>query len=213
MCGICGQYNFRTSAPVVRHDVERMTQTIAHRGPDDEGYFVSGSLGLGFRRLSIDHRAVVVLHHYLDLPIDEVADVVGVPAGTVRSRLHHAMPDAEKTVWVVFNGEIYNFHELRQELESRGHRFRTRSDTEVIIHGYKEWSTGVFDRLNGMFAFALWDGPRQRLLLVRDLGSTNGTRVNGQRIRRAALLRRLELDHKPLSGQGGNAGHRGRRPG
>jgi asparagine synthase (glutamine-hydrolysing) len=140
MCGICGQYNFGDRAPVARQDVETMTRTIAHRGPDDEGYLVSGPLGLGFRRLSI----------------------IDLDGG------HQPMSDADQTVWVVFNGEIYNFLELRKELEGRGHRFRTRSDTEVIIHGYKEWGTGVFDRLNGMFGVAIWDAPQQRLVLARD---------------------------------------------
>jgi len=140
MCGICGQYNFGDRAPVALRDVKAMTQTIAHRGPDDEGYLVEGQLGLGFRRLSI-----------IDL------------AGG-----HQPMSDVEKTVWVIFNGEIYNFRELRAELESRGHRFRTSSDTEAIVHGYKEWGTDVFDRLNGMFGVAIWDVPRQRVVLARD---------------------------------------------
>jgi len=140
MCGICGQLNFGDRAPVVLHDVEQMTKTLAHRGPDDEGYFVSGPVGLGFRRLSI----------------------IDLGGG------HQPMSDAEETVWVIFNGEIYNFHELRQELEGRGHRFLTKSDTEVIVHGYKQWGTGVFDRLNGMFGVAIWDVQRQRLVLARD---------------------------------------------
>src|SRR6476659_2010568 len=123
MCDICGQFNFINNAPVDPEIIWRMADSIAHRGPDDEGYFVSGPIGLGFRRLSI-----------IDL------------AGG-----HQPMADAEKTVWVIFNGEIYNFKELRTELESRGHRFLTKSDTEVIIHGYKQWGTDVFDRLNGMF--------------------------------------------------------------
>jgi asparagine synthase (glutamine-hydrolysing) len=140
MCGICGQYNFGDRVPVLRQDVEAMTRTIAHRGPDDEGYLFDGPLGLGFRRLSI-----------IDL------------AGG-----HQPMSDAEETVWVIFNGEIYNFRELRQQLEGRGHRFRTNSDTEAIVRGYKEWGTGVFDRLNGMFGVAIWDVPRERLVLARD---------------------------------------------
>ncbi len=140
MCGICGQYNFGDRAPVALRDVETMTRTIVHRGPDDEGYLVSGPLGLGFRRLSI-----------IDL------------AGG-----HQPMSDAEETVWIIFNGEIYNFRELRQELESRGHRFRTSSDTEAVVHGYKEWGTGVFERLNGMFGVAIWDVHKQRLVLARD---------------------------------------------
>jgi len=140
VCGICGQYNFASGAPVLRQDVEAMTATIRHRGPDDDGFLFAGPLGLGFRRLSI-----------IDL------------AGG-----HQPMSDAEETVWVIFNGEIYNFRELRGELESRGHRFRTSSDTEAIIHGYKEWGTAVFDRLNGMFGVAIWDVRNRRLVLARD---------------------------------------------
>ena len=120
--------------------IRRMTDSIVHRGPDDEGYLIAGPLGLGFRRLSI-----------IDL------------AGG-----HQPMSDAEETVWVVFNGEIYNFKELRAELQQHGHRFRTNSDTEVIVHGYKEWGTKVFDRLNGMFGLAIWDVTRARLIVARD---------------------------------------------
>jgi asparagine synthase (glutamine-hydrolysing) len=140
MCGICGQFNFARNESVEPATIRRMTGTIVHRGPDDEGYFISGPVGLGFRRLSI-----------IDL------------AGG-----HQPMSDAEETVWVIFNGEIYNFKELRAELEEQGHRFRTNSDTEVIVHGYKEWGTGVFDRLNGMFGLAIWDVQKERLVLARD---------------------------------------------
>ncbi len=140
MCGICGQFNFIRHEPVNSDTIQRMTQTIVHRGPDDEGYFLSGSVGLGFRRLSI-----------IDL------------AGG-----HQPMSDAEETVWVIFNGEIYNYKELQTELRSKGHQFRTNSDTEVIIHGYKEWGTEVFNRLNGMFGLAIWDVQEQRLILARD---------------------------------------------
>jgi len=140
MCGICGQYNFVDDAPVHRQTIERMARSIAHRGPDDEGYFLSGSVGLGFRRLSI-----------IDL------------AGG-----HQPMSDAEESVWVVFNGEIYNFPELKSELESFGHVFRTRSDTEVIIHGYKQWGDDVLNHLNGMFGLAIWDVRRKRLTVARD---------------------------------------------
>jgi asparagine synthase (glutamine-hydrolysing) len=140
MCGICGQFNFVRQKPIEAEAVRRMTQTMVHRGPDDEGYFVSGPVGLGFRRLSI-----------IDL------------AGG-----HQPMSDAEETVWVILNGEIYNFKELRAELEQRGHSFRTRSDTEVIVHGYKEWGTEVFNHLNGMFGVAIWDVEKQRLVVARD---------------------------------------------
>ncbi len=140
MCGICGQYNFISQAPVDRETIERMTKTLVHRGPDDEGYYQSGAIGFGFRRLSI-------------------IDLTGG---------RQPMSDQEKTVWVVFNGEIYNFSELREELERWGHVFRTRSDTEVIVHGYKQWGTGVFNRLNGMFGLAIWDESQKRLILARD---------------------------------------------
>lgn len=117
-----------------------MTRSIVHRGPDDEGYYTSGPLGFGFRRLSI-----------IDL------------AGG-----HQPMSDREESVWVVFNGEIYNFAELRRELEGFGHIFRTNSDTEVIIHGYKQWGDEVLNRLNGMFGLAIWDVRKKRLVLARD---------------------------------------------
>jgi len=117
-----------------------MTRTLAHRGPDDEGYYVSGPLGLGFRRLSI-----------IDL------------AGG-----HQPMSDQQGYVWVIFNGEIYNFLELRRELEGYGHIFRTKSDTEVIVHGYKQWGDDVLNRLNGMFGLAIWDVRQGRLVLARD---------------------------------------------
>src|SRR5205809_82340 len=140
VCGICGRYNVIRTEPVEPDTIRRMTQTMVHRGPDDEGYFISGPVGLGFRRLSI-----------IDL------------AGG-----HQPMSDAEESVWVLLNGEIYNFKELRTELEERGHRFRTNSDTEVIIHGYKEWGTEVLNHLNGMFGVAIRDLQRKRLVVARD---------------------------------------------
>src|SRR6201984_882731 len=99
MCGICGQFNFGSPAPVLRRDIEAMTRTLVHRGPDDEGYYVTGPIGLGFRRLSI----------------------IDLEGG------HQPMADSEESVWVVFNGEVYNFRELRSELERHGHLFRTNS--------------------------------------------------------------------------------------
>ena len=140
MCGICGQFNFARNEPVEPDTIRGMAQTMVHRGPDDEGYFISGSVGLGFRRLSI-----------IDL------------AGG-----HQPMSDAEQTVWIIFNGEIYNYRELRAELLGKGYQFRTNSDTEVIINGYKEWGTDVFDHLNGMFGLAIWDVMKERLILARD---------------------------------------------
>src|SRR5262245_34583648 len=140
MCGICGQYNFVTDAPVDAQAIKRMAAAIEHRGPDDEGQYMAGSVGLGFRRLSI----------------------IELEGG------HPPMSDAGGSVWVVFNGEIYNFSELKSELQSHGHVFRTKSDTEVIVHGYKQWGDDVLQHLNGMFGLAIWDEKKRRLMLARD---------------------------------------------
>src|SRR5579862_2061019 len=181
MCGICGQYNFGSKAPVLRHNLERMTRSIAHRGPDDEGYFIDGPLGLGFRRLSI-----------IDL------------AGG-----HQPMADREETTWVVFNGEIYNFPQLKRELESLGHVFRTKCDTEVIIHGYKQWGDDVLNRLNGMFGLAIWDVRKKRLVVARDPFGIKLIywRVDGGRLYfgsemrpiRAAMGEKAEIDPTSLN--------------
>jgi len=173
MCGIAGQFNFQRREPVERTTIVRMARSIAHRGPDDEGFFIAGPVGLGFRRLSI----------------------IDLASG------HQPMSDAEETVWLIFNGEIYNYQELRRELQSKGHRFKTNSDTEVIIHGYKEWGTQVFDRLNGMFGLAIWDVPNQRLVVARDAMGIklvyyeidNGTLTFGSEIR--SIL--TAMDSKP----------------
>ena len=140
MCGICGQFSYERQAPVSRRDIEKMARSIVHRGPDDEGYYVNGPLGLGFRRLSI----------------------IDIEGG------HQPMSDAEESIRVVFNGEIYNFPELRRELEGLGHAFRTRCDTEVIVLGYKQWGDDVLNRLNGMFGLAIWDERKRRLVVARD---------------------------------------------
>lgn len=181
MCGFCGQYNFANHAPVPRERVKAMADSIVHRGPDDEGYHFADGLGLGFRRLSI-----------IDL-----------------SGGHQPMSDAEEAVWVAFNGEIYNFPELRRELEGHGHVFRTRSDTEVIVHGYKQWGLDVFDRLNGMFGIALWDERNKRLALARDSAGIKlvyykveaGTVVFGSELRAvlAALPQRPGVDMTALN--------------
>lgn len=180
MCGICGQFNFGTGAPVARRDIERMAAAIAHRGPDDEGFYIAGSLGLGFRRLSI-----------IDL------------AGG-----HQPMSDREGSVWVVFNGEIYNFKELRTELEGHGHVFRTRCDTEVIVHGYKQWGDQVLNRLNGMFGLAVWDVGQRRLMLARDAFGIKlvyyrieqGSLWFGSEIRAVrAMIRKEEIEVDPAA--------------
>src|SRR5713101_2033177 len=140
MCGICGQFNFKSHQSVDLNTIKAMTQVIRHRGPDEDGFYVSGKIGFGFRRLSI-----------IDLALG-----------------HQPMSDSEECIWVIFNGEIYNFPELKRELQGKGHLFRTNSDTEVIVHGYKEWGCDVLTHLNGMFGFAIWDEINQRLVLARD---------------------------------------------
>jgi asparagine synthase (glutamine-hydrolysing) len=139
VCGIAGIVGKRGEV-VEAADVHRMCQTIVHRGPDDEGVYACGAVGLGMRRLSI-----------IDL------------AGG-RQPIHNE----DQTVWVVFNGEIYNFPELRRELEARGHEFYTHSDTEVIVHLYEEMGADCVKKLRGMFAIALYDTKRDTLLLARD---------------------------------------------
>jgi asparagine synthase (glutamine-hydrolysing) len=176
MCGICGQYHFGSDRPADRATVTAMARSISHRGPDDEGFHFAGPLGLGFRRLSI----------------------IDLEGG------HQPMSDHDETVWVVFNGEIYNFPELRQELEAHGHVFRTRSDTEVIVHGYKQWGTEVLNRLNGMFGLAIWDVRRRKLVIARDSAGIKliyykvdrGTVVFGSELRAvlAALPQRPAVD-------------------
>ena len=140
MCGICGVFNFGTRAPADRGALKRATDAMAHRGPDDEGFYLQGEVGLGNCRLSI----------------------IDLPGG------HQPISNEDETIWITFNGEIYNYRELRADLLERDHRFRTSSDTEAIVHLYEEYGLACLDRLRGMFAFALWDARKQRLLLVRD---------------------------------------------
>jgi asparagine synthase (glutamine-hydrolysing) len=139
MCGIAGLLAFSGNA-VDRRCIENMTNSLAHRGPDDRGIYVDGPVGLGHRRLSI---------------ID-VADG------------RQPMTNEDGSLWITFNGEIFNFVELRNVLRANGHRFRTQSDTEVILALYEEHGTGCVRHLNGEWAFALWDGNRQRLFVSRD---------------------------------------------
>ena len=139
MCGIAGMVG-RAGETVDAAEVRRMCQTIVHRGPDDEGIYAHGPAGLGMRRLSI----------------------IDVSGG--QQPIHNE----DESLWIVFNGEIYNFPELRRELEGRGHSFYTHSDTEVILHLYEEMGSDCVQKLRGMFAIALYDEPRQILLLARD---------------------------------------------
>ena len=130
MCGICGKYS---PAGVRIKELRSMLQTIAHRGPDDEGIFIDGCIGFANRRLSI-------------------IDLIGG---------HQPICNEDETIWIVCNGEIYNYKRLRRNLEDDGHVFRTNSDTEVIIHLYEELGERCVDKLMGMFAFAIWDGRQQ----------------------------------------------------
>jgi len=140
MCGIAGIFDYKNAAPVDPLELRRMAGTMVHRGPDDEGFFTSGPVGLAHRRLSI-----------IDL------------AGG-----HQPMFNEDGSVVIIFNGEIYNHEELRRELEAKGHIFHTRSDTEAIIHAFEEYGNDFERRLTGMFAFALWDERRRMLVLSRD---------------------------------------------
>jgi asparagine synthase (glutamine-hydrolysing) len=140
MCGICGFAGPRPSNLEARSVLESMCRTITHRGPDDEGIYVSDGAGLGARRLSI-------------------LDIEGG---------HQPLSNEDGTAWAAHNGEIYNTPELRLELESRGHRFHSRTDTEAALHAYEEWGVDYARHLRGMFATAVWDGRRQKLVLIRD---------------------------------------------
>jgi len=140
MCGILGIINLERGRPADERAAREMAAAQAHRGPDDEGFYFNGPVALGMRRLAI----------------------IDLPGG------HQPMANEDGSVWVVFNGEIYNFAELRAELLERGHQFRTHSDTEVLVHLYEEHGDDLVTRLNGMFAFALWDERRARLLAARD---------------------------------------------
>jgi asparagine synthase (glutamine-hydrolysing) len=140
MCGICGKVNFDRNEPVSPGLMRSMADTIHHRGPDDAGYYFSGPAGLGFRRLAI-----------IDLNTG-----------------HQPLSNEDGTVWIVFNGEIYNYKDLRSDLQSRGHVFTTQTDTEVIVHLYEEYGEGCVEMLRGMFGFAIWDDRHQTLFLARD---------------------------------------------
>jgi asparagine synthase (glutamine-hydrolysing) len=140
MCGIAGKVYHQQERPVKLETLAAMCQTLVHRGPDDEGFYLEGNVGLAMRRLSI-----------IDLD-------------TGKQPIHNE----DGTVWTVFNGEIYNFPELQRDLRARGHRFYTRTDTEVIVHLYEDYGVDFIRRLNGMFAIAVWDERRRQLILARD---------------------------------------------
>lgn len=140
MCGIAGIFEFGTDAHVDSGALRGMCDIMAHRGPDDEGIFTQRGIGLGMRRLSI----------------------VDLATG------HQPLSNENGSVWIVFNGEIYNHNALREQLILRGHRYRTQSDTETIVHLYEEYGKDCVQHLRGMFAFAIWDAPRKSLFIARD---------------------------------------------
>ncbi len=140
MCGIVGVVDIKGNRKIEREKIKSMADQIIHRGPDDEGFFLDRGVALGARRLKI-----------IDL---ETGD--------------QPQCNEDGSIWITYNGEVYNFHELRKELEEKGHKFKTKSDTETIIHLYEEEGEEGFKKLRGMFAFGLWDRRNRRLLLVRD---------------------------------------------
>ncbi|PYV93923.1 MAG: asparagine synthase (glutamine-hydrolyzing), partial [Acidobacteria bacterium] len=140
MCGIAGVIKFGDGANVAPDLVRGMCSSMVHRGPDDEGIYTQGRVGIGMRRLSI----------------------VDLATG------HQPISNEDNTIWIVFNGEIYNHAELRPDLEARGHRYRTHSDTETIVHLYEEYGHDCVRHLRGMFAFAIWDSRKRHLFIARD---------------------------------------------
>jgi asparagine synthase (glutamine-hydrolysing) len=180
MCGIAGIVSWEKERRVTSALIHQMCETIVHRGPDDEGIYAEGGVGLGMRRLSI-------------------IDVAGG---------HQPVHNEDMTVWIVFNGEIFNFPDLRKELESRGHRFYTNTDTEAIVHLYEEFGSECVQKLRGMFAFAIYDERRRSLLLARDrLGIKplqyawhDGDLIFGSEIKAilAAAPELREIDHSAL---------------
>src|SRR5690242_21078549 len=140
MCGICGIFYPDRDWRVSSNVLSAMNQQIVHRGPDDGGFLVEENVGLAMRRLSI----------------------IDIRTG------HQPIANENESVWIVYNGEIYNHQELRVQLEAQGHRYRTKSDTETIIHLYEQYGRDCVKHLRGMFAFAIWDRRAQSLFLARD---------------------------------------------
>src|SRR4051812_3499611 len=169
MCGIAGTLDLERGLAGARELVVEMTDVLAHRGPDDEGVLEDGPVVLGHRRLSI-----------IDLS----------PAG------HQPMSTHGGRLWITYNGEVYNYLEVAEELRSLGHTFGSASDTEVLLHAYDEWGADCLSRLNGMFSFAIWDRERQSLFCVRDRFGVKPFyfTVVGGRFRFASEIKALLLD-------------------
>jgi asparagine synthase (glutamine-hydrolysing) len=140
MCGICGIFHTDRARRVERSTLAEMNQRIVHRGPDDDGFFMDGNVGLAMRRLSI-----------IDLQTG-----------------HQPICNEDENLWIVYNGELYNHQDLRKDLEARGHRYRTQSDTETVVHLFEEYGCDCVKYLRGMFAFAIWDRRKRQLFIARD---------------------------------------------
>ena len=140
MCGIAGKLYFEPQRQIDKNEIKKMTDSMVHRGPDDEGFYLNKNIGLGFRRLSI-----------IDLNTG-----------------HQPLSNSDETIWITFNGEIYNYRELRSDLIKRGHKFKTTSDTEVIVKLYEEYGEECVHFLRGMFAFVIWDDKKKQLFGARD---------------------------------------------
>src|ERR1051325_3359891 len=177
MCGIAGIVNLAEADPIGEQDLRRMLGMIRHRGPDQFGIYLDRFAGLGNARLSI-----------IDLSTGQ-----------------QPISNEDGTLWIVFNGEIFNYVELRPELEARGHRLATNSDTEVLLHAYEEWGPKCLERLNGQFAFAVWNTKDQSLFLARDrLGVrplfytfADGDLVFGSEIKAILADRRVRAELDP----------------
>ena len=169
MCGIAGVFHYRDAVPADRELVARQTRVLKHRGPDDHDVWCEGPVALGQQRLSI-----------VDLS----------PGG------HQPMPNEDGSLWVTYNGELYGWPEIKSWLAARGHRFRGHSDTEALLHLYEEHDLGLFEHLRGMFAFALYDRARRRMVLGRDRLGIKPLYYHddGKRIAFASELKALALD-------------------
>ena len=181
MCGIVGIVRW-DGAPVLEHEIRDMCGAMVHRGPDEEGVYLGSGVGIGMRRLSI----------------------IDLEGG------HQPIANEDQSIWIVFNGEIYNYQELRRDLERNGHRFRTDSDTETIVHLYEELGAGCVERLRGMFAFAIWDERRRQMLLARDrlgIKPLYYAERDGELLFASELKPILALSHVPRAVDWGAANH------
>src|SRR5688500_95274 len=181
MCGIAGIVRWN-GAPIAEGEIRGMCGAIVHRGPDEEGVYLGDGVALGMRRLSI-----------IDLEGGQ-----------------QPISNEDRTVWIVFNGEIYNYRELRRDLERNGHAFRTDSDTETIVHLYEEMGPRCVERLRGMFGFAIWDERRRQLLIGRDrlgIKPMYFAQRNGELIFSSELKPILALPHIPRAVDWGAASH------